>query len=95
MIRSHVMLGKNRRKKRSSPEARKSTHSSAIAVNNDRIPCQTEEWSSVVSIPPKVGSEVTFTEFPDQTGLDLLDSIRTCKWTGNVDKALDFMMASV
>ena len=84
VIRSHVMLGKNRGKK---PKAHAATRSrDSTASNRDtrarKVPSDPESENAVVPIPAKVGSEVTFTEFPNEVGLEMLDAVRTCKQMG-------------
>lgn len=81
VIRSHVMLGKNRGKKlrtHATTRIKSSTASNKDAsIQEAHFDHRNED--AIIPIPAKVGSEVTFTEFPNEVGLQMLDAIRTCK----------------
>ncbi|KAF1974326.1 hypothetical protein BU23DRAFT_114952 [Bimuria novae-zelandiae CBS 107.79] len=85
LIRSHVMLGKNRgRRNRQKGHAKGSTNASAVPVSDagrsapsNRSVREPEEEAMWVRVPPKMGSDAYFSEFPTEVGLELLDSVRT------------------
>ncbi|KAJ4286655.1 hypothetical protein N0V90_012907 [Kalmusia sp. IMI 367209] len=67
-IRSHVMRGKNRKKK---------SLKASLLTNNHEANTPRDEPETAVSIPPKAGGEVSFSLIPDEVGPDMLDAVRT------------------
>lgn len=72
LIRRHVMLGKNKGKKR----AKKSFQ---IETKDESLLCDQANRENVRSVPPKVGTDLSFIDFADTVELSMIGDILKCK----------------
>lgn len=77
VVRSHVMRGKNlgRTLKR---RAKKTTvERNGVVVAPRKAGTRVREGETAVAIPPKVGSEASFSEYSSELGLEMLEALHT------------------